>query len=261
MITKNHHYFLLSPRPWPLILRFQSFLSFLSLLIFFKYSDWQNINFSLILIVSSALFWWFSFRGEMNLEGKNSLNLERGIKFSIILFIFSEVFFFFSFFWSYFHFFLSPSLELGLIFPPEGVLGFDCLNVPLINTLVLISSGVTVTLSHNFLIQNYNKSFSLNLFLTVVLGILFTILQGMEYNSSFFTLGDRRFGTIFFVLTGFHGIHVIIGSLYLAMRLVRSLRITGSKENFIRFEIASWYWHFVDVVWIFLYFFIYYINE
>lgn len=178
----------------------------------------------------------------------------------MILFISSEVFFFFSFFWTYFHYFLSPTLEVGLHWPPVNVEIFDFSNVPLINTLVLISSGLTVTISHYFLINNSIKRCNFWLFLTVVLGGLFSFLQWEEYCRSFFSIRDGNFGTSFFVLTGFHGLHVLIGSIFLCTTLLRSGFSSRASKNYLRFELASWYWHFVDVVWIFLYFFLYYLN-
>lgn len=261
MITKNHYYFLLPLRPWPLLVSLLSFNLLFSLLITFKFSEWNSFIFSILLVSTSRIYWWFSYRGEINLEGLNSLNLEGGLKFAIILFISSEVFFFFSFFWSYFHFFLGPSLELGSNWPPVGVLSFDCVNVPLINTLVLMASGVTVTLRHNFIITNKELGFNFFLAITIFLGIIFTFLQGLEYNRSFFSIRDRSFGTIFFILTGFHGLHVLIGTMFLLITIIRSFKFSGSNRSFSRFELASWYWHFVDVVWIFLYFFLYYINQ
>ena len=261
MIRKNHHFFILAPSPWPLLTTIVSFNFLLSLLIIFKFRRLICLIMNLICTSVVRFFWWIFYRNEINLEGKNSLNFERGVKFAIILFISSEVFFFFSFFWSYFHYFLSPVLEIGRSWPPVNITIFEFLNIPLINTLVLLSSGFTVTCSHFFIIENKKKLFIFFLFFTIILGIFFSVLQLIEYKSSFFSIRDRRFGTSFFVLTGFHGIHVLIGTIFLASSIMRSLKIRSTCVNFLRFEIASWYWHFVDVVWIFLYFFLYYINN
>lgn len=261
MITNSNYYFLLPFNPWPLMSSFFSFNLFFSLILIMKYSQNTPFFLSLVIVRVGRFFWWFSYRGEINLEGKNSLNLEAGVKFAIILFISSEVFFFFSFFWSYFHFFLGPSLELGAQWPPTGVLGFDCLNVPLINTLTLLGSGVTVTLSHNYVLTNRTIKFNIFLITTVMLGLIFTSLQGLEYNRSFFSMRDGSYGTVFFILTGFHGIHVLIGTIFLGVSLYRSICLSRANINYVRFELASWYWHFVDVVWIFLYFFLYYMNQ
>lgn len=261
MIRKTHYFFLLNLRPWPFIIRISSFNLLLSLIFFLKFFSFNCFFLSLLNLIIISFFWWITYRSEFNLEGKNSLTLEKGIKLRIILFISSEVFFFFSFFWSYFHYFLSPRIELGLRWPPVNIEPFDFLGVPLINTLVLIRSGLTVTVRHYFLIEGKSKNSNFWLFLTISLGIFFSFLQIMEYKNSFFSIRDRRFGTSFFMLTGFHGIHVLIGSIYLATTLIRSIYISRSTSNFLSFELSSWYWHFVDVVWIFLYCFLYYIID
>lgn len=261
MITKSHHFFILPSSPWPLVSSLIAFNTFLSILNMLKFGETGLFLFRVILISLTSFFWWISYRGEFSLLGRETLTLERGLKFSILLFISSEVLFFFSFFWAYFHFFLATSLELGLEWPPVGVEMFSFLNVPLINTMVLLRSGVTVTIRHLNLTLGKMGRFNLALFATAMLGVLFTFLQLIEYFSSFFSIRDRTFGTSFFVLTGFHGVHVFIGTLYLILVLYRSVKFSNIDMRCIRFEIASWYWHFVDVVWIFLYFSIYYLNR
>lgn len=260
MTTKTHYFFLLQLSPWPLILSLSSFNFILSLLLFFKYFNFSILIANLVLLSFCSFYWWNSYRGEFNLEGKSSFILENGVKIRIVLFISSEVFFFFSFFWSYFHYFLSPNLEVGLRWPPVIVEMFDFSNVPLINTLVLMGSGLTVTISHYYLINKDLKLSNLWLALTVILGGFFSFLQWVEYSNSFFSISDGNFGTSFFILTGFHGIHVLIGSLFLLKVLARRKFLRNSEKRRLRFELASWYWHFVDVVWIFLYFFLYYIS-
>lgn len=261
MITKNHNYFILNNSPWPLVRSLNSFRVIFSLLLFFKFRQPWCLRLNILNIRYCSFIWWMFYRGEFNIEGMTTGTLIEGLKYSIILFISSEIFFFFSFFWSYFHFYLSPTIETGLIWPPNMVPPFDFLNVPLINTLVLISSGMTVTMSHHYLIEGKVKISGIFLWATLMLGVLFTFLQGMEYISSFFRISDSTFGTSFFMLTGFHGIHVIIGTIFLTVILVRFFKIMSSKEERLRFEIASWYWHFVDVVWIFLYYSLYYLNN
>lgn len=261
MIRKTHYYFLLQTRPWPFILRAISFNLITSFFFFIKFNDFFRFFISLLIITISSFSWWINYRFEFNLEGKNSLNLEKGVKISIILFISSEIFFFFSFFWSYFHFFLSPSIELGLRWPPIFIESFDYLGVPLINTLILIGSGLTVTLSHYYLIKGNKMNSRFWLISTIVLGLLFSYFQLIEYKRSFFSIRDGRFGRTFFVLTGFHGIHVLIGSIFLLTTLIRAFFINSASNNFLSFELASWYWHFVDVVWIFLYCFLYYLVD
>ena len=258
MIRKFHPFFLLNIRPWPLLIRFNAFSILFSFILFIKFSILNCFVFRIFNTTISCFLWWILYRGEFNLEGKTSMNLEQGLKFSIILFISSEIFFFFSFFWSYFHFFLSPTIETGLIWPPYRVVIFNCLNVPLINTLVLITSGVTVTLRHHYMIKGIKKISNIFLFSTIMLGFIFTLLQVIEYYRSFFRMRDRTFGRSFFLLTGFHGIHVLIGTSFLATILYRFFKLISRKNDCVRFELSSWYWHFVDVVWLFLFMSMYY---
>lgn len=261
MMTKSHYYFLLDARPWPVVSSLGSFNLLFSLLLFFKFRDLLPLASGLLVLFVSCLFWWLTYSGEFTLEGKSSGPLEKGVKFSMVLFISSEVFFFLSFFWSYFHFFLSPTIETSMVWPPLGVEAFDPLGVPLINTLLLMRSGVTITVRHHYLIEGKKMKSLLSLALTILLGGSFSYLQLMEYQRSFFSIGDSTFGTTFFILTGFHGIHVLIGSLFLGVVLCRQGKIISSKNDCLRFELSSWYWHFVDVVWLFLYFILYYLNS
>lgn len=261
MITKSHQFFILPERPWPVVSIFNAFNIFLAALLYLKFGQTTYLFLNIYIIFLRRIFWWNSFRGEFNLEGKNSLTIEQGLKYAIILFISSEIFFFFSFFWSYFHFFLSPAIEIRIIWPPLAVSIFDYRNVPLINTLILVRSGFRITIRHHYIIKGKIKKSEVFLFITVVLGLLFTILQFIEYKSSFFEIRDGSFGRGFFMLTGFHGIHVIIGTIFLLISLYRFRKMTPNRNECLRFELASWYWHFVDVVWIFLYFILYYINN
>lgn len=261
MIIKYRYYFLLRLNSWAIVARLNSFNLILSILILFKFGNSNLMFFNITALIITSFIWWLLYRGEHNTEGTNSFNLEQGLKFSILLFISSEVFFFFSFFWSYFHYFLSPTLEVGIIWPPNHLNAFDYINVPLINTIILLTSGVTVTMSHHYLTESKFGLSNKLLLLTLVLGLIFTSLQVIEYKTSFFVIRDSTFGTSFFVLTGFHGLHVLIGTLFLAVTLWRNFYSASSKKEYLRFELASWYWHFVDVVWIFLYFLLYYLND
>lgn len=259
MITKFHSFFFLIPSFLALICSFSSFNFFLSLIFFLKYYFFYSFLVSLILLISCSFFWWLSFVKEFNFIGFCSFSFDFGLKFSFSLFICSEVFFFISFFWSFFHFFLSPVLEVGLSFPGDLILSFNYLNVPLVNTIILLTSGVSITIAHLFLVSNYRFLFFYYLFLTLVLALSFSFFQFLEYSNSFFCISDGVFGSIFFMLTGFHGIHVLIGFLYILFVYVKSLFFSSLRvRNFVSFELSRWYWHFVDVVWIFLYYFLYF---
>lgn len=259
MIRKNFYYFVPSSNPFPFICSLSSFGLFSSCIIFIKYGDSHYFFLNLFNIFLCAFLWWFSYSSDFNFKGEIFYNLEAGIKFAFILFIFSEVFFFFSFFWSYFHFFLSPILDLGYSWPPCFIKMFNFIDIPLLNTLILLRSGVSVTLSHYFLVKG-SFLFKVFLFITSFLGFVFSLFQYLEYTNSFFSIRDSSFGARFFMLTGFHGIHVLVGTFFLIFVLFRSFSFCFKVNSFFSFEISSWYWHFVDVVWIFLYFFLYFLG-
>ena len=157
----------------------------------------------------------------------------------------------------FFHRSLSPAIELGASWPPIGIISFNPFQIPLLNTAILLASGVTVTWAHHRLIENNHSQTTQGLFFTVLLGIYFTILQAYEYIEAPFTIADSIYGSTFFIATGFHGIHVLIGTTFLLVCLLRHLNNHFSKNHHFGFEAAAWYWHFVDVVWLFLYITIY----
>lgn len=260
MIRKRHHFLILSSRSWPFIISIGAFNSFFSLCLFLKFNNFFNFIVRIWILSIIRFFWWINYRKELNIFGFIRQNLEEGLKFSILLFISSEVFFFFSFFWSYFHFFLSPELEVRFIWPYFSLKRFDPFGVPLLNTFILLSSGFTITLRHFYIIKGEDLMGLLYSFFTVVLGILFSFLQWEEYQNSFFSIRDGSFGSSFFLLTGFHGIHVLIGTSYILLNLCSFKKYSFYGPTMVGFEIAAWYWHFVDVVWIFLYFNLYYFN-
>jgi cytochrome c oxidase subunit 3 len=169
----------------------------------------------------------------------------------------SEVLFFFRFFWAFFHRRLSPTIEIGIQWPPIGISPFNPFQVPLLNTIILLSSGFTVTWAHHAIIENNFSQAWQRLTLTVILGVYFTILQGIEYWEARFSISDSVYGSTFFLATGFHGIHVIIGTTFLAVCLIRLNIKHFSINHHFGFEAAAWYWHFVDVVWLFLFITIY----
>lgn len=251
-----HNYHIVNLRPWPfygsisaLFLVFGLLGWFYLLSFFFFFSI-----FSLMLV---GFQWWRDVIREAGIEGWHSYYVLLGLRGGILLFIVSEVFFFVSFFWSYFHCGVSPCIELGQWWPPLGALSFNPLNVPLLNTLILVSSGVSVTWRHHrILLGNYGAR-KISLLLTIFLGVYFTILQGFEYVESYFTLRDSSYGSAFFVATGFHGLHVLLGTSFLLVCYFRLVAMHFRGEHLLGFEAASWYWHFVDVVWLFLYISIY----
>jgi cytochrome c oxidase subunit 3 len=175
----------------------------------------------------------------------------------MVLFILSEVAFFAAFFWGFFHSSLGPAVEVGSAWPPLGVFVLDTFSVPLLNTVVLLSSGVRATWAHHSLLAGRKPGVLSGLLLTVLLGAYFTYLQILEYAGSCFTISDGVYGSCFYLATGFHGLHVLVGSAFLSVCLLRAALNRFSVGHHVGLEAAVWYWHFVDVVWLFLFSFVY----
>nr|YP_010954711.1 cytochrome c oxidase subunit III [Dorcus linwenhsini]WMW30096.1 cytochrome c oxidase subunit III [Dorcus linwenhsini] len=257
MTHKNHPFHLVDASPWPLLGALAAMTTMTGII---KWFHLYNINLLLLgfLITSLVMFqWWRDISREGTFQGLHTYVVTMGLRWGMILFITSEVFFFISFFWGFFHSSLAPSIELGMNWPPKGINPFNPIQIPLLNTLILLSSGLTVTWAHHSLIENNFNQVTQGLSLTVILGIYFTLLQAYEYKEAPFTIADAVYGSSFFMATGFHGIHVIIGTTFLAVGLFRHLNNHFSSIHHFGFEAAAWYWHFVDVVWLFLYISIY----
>nr|APX40127.1 cytochrome c oxidase subunit 3 [Chaetocnema arida] len=250
---KNHPFHLVDISPWPLYGALSAMTIMIGLI---KWFHLLNNNLLLIGLMISLLImyqWWRDVVRESTYQGLHTLKVYKGLQWGMILFITSEIFFFISFFWAFFHSSLTPSIEIGMLWPPKGIYTFNPLEIPLLNTLILLTSGLTVTWAHHSLMENNYKQTLQGLMLTVILGIYFSILQGYEYMEAPFTISDSIYGATFFIATGFHGLHVLIGSTFLLMCLIRHYLNHFSSMHHFGFEAAAWYWHFVDVVWLFLY--------
>lgn len=189
------------------------------------------------------------------LRGAHSREIRDRLKVGIGLFILREVLFFAAWFWGFFHSRLNPVIELGAVWPPVGLFPLHPFQVPLLNTLLLLRSGVAVTWAHHRLLLN--KGLNIPILWTLVCGGLFTFFQGFEYFNTFYSIADRIYGSRFFVSTGFHGLHVLVGRIFLLVIWGRAAQYQFDKIYHLGFECAIWYWHFVDVVWLFLFSFIY----
>nr|YP_010309800.1 cytochrome c oxidase subunit III [Mylabris quadripunctata]UMR54917.1 cytochrome c oxidase subunit III [Mylabris quadripunctata] len=254
---KNHPFHLVDISPWP-ILGSLSALILMSGLI--KWFHLYNSNLLFMGLTSMILImyqWWRDITREGTYQGLHTMNVTIGLRWGMILFITSEVFFFISFFWGFFHNSLAPAIDIGMIWPPKGIQTFNPIQIPLLNTLILLTSGLTVTWAHHSLMENNYQQAIQGLALTVILGLYFTLLQGYEYYESSFSISDAIYGSSFFMATGFHGLHVIIGTTFLSICLARHYLGHFSQIHHFGFEAAAWYWHFVDVVWLFLYISIY----
>jgi len=253
----KHPYHLVDESPWPLIRSLGAFYVTSGLVKWFHHNSSSLIILGLLIILIVIVQWWRDVSAEGSFQGLHSSLVELGLRYGIILFIVSEVIFFVSFFWAFFHRRLSPIIQIGTTWPPMGIKTFDPTGVPLLNTIILLSSGVRVTWAHHALISGDHKSGFLGISITVALGVYFTLLQAYEYYEASFRIADGAYGSTFFIATGFHGLHVIVGSLFLLVCTGRIFWGHFRASHHFGFEAAAWYWHFVDVVWLFLYIVIY----
>ena len=257
MAKVYHPYHLVDPSPWPYVMGCAAFLTTLGAVIYFHYSQLYLLILGIISISICMFLWFKDVIRESTYQGFHTKITVKGLKIGFILFIVSEILFFLSFFWAFFHSSLSPSVEIGVIWPPSGIDPLNPFSVPLLNTAILLSSGATVTWAHHSIVSgNKDESFKA-LLLTVLLGFVFTILQAFEYVEAPFCIADSVYGSTFFIAPGFHGFHVIIGTVFLFICLIRLNNYHFTRSHHFGFEAASWYWHFVDVVWLFLYVCIY----
>ena len=286
MATKSSHYYIPEPSPWPFI----AALAILTMLLGLAFAINGVFAGGIVMILGFGLFAFllFSWFGDLvreNLAGLHNDQVDRSFRLGMIWFIASEVFFFLSFFaalwyirnvsvdWlggtgylsSTHHFLYSQFVPTWPTAGP-GALGekftpMQAWGVPALNTLILLSSGATITWAHWGLKADNRNLLVKGLAATIVLGLLFVIMQALEYQDAYqhlnLTLRSGVYGSTFYILTGFHGLHVITGSIMLAAILGRSLKGHFTIENHFGFEAVAWYWHFVDVVWLALFFLVY----
>ncbi len=254
-----HPFHIVDPSPWPFVGSFGALgLTTGTVLWMHSYRHGELLAIvSFLLIISTMIVWWRDVIREGTYQGHHTLIVQRGLKWGMLLFITTEVVFFISFFWGFFHSSLSPDISLGCVWPPVGITALNPFEVPLLNTAILLTSGATVTWAHHAMVSGNRAHAIAGLGLTVFLGIIFTALQAMEYYEAPFTMADSVYGTTFFVATGFHGLHVIIGTIFLLVCLIRLVNHHFTRHHHNGFEAAAYYWHFVDYVWIFLFVSIY----
>lgn len=253
----NHPYHLVDYSPWPLTGALGTLITVSGIVKWFHFNSSSLLLLGTTITILTIYQWWRDICREGTYQGLHTLIVVNGLRWGIILFITSEIFFFISFFWAFFHRSLSPTIELGMLWPPIGISVFNPFQIPLLNTTILLSSGVTVTWAHHALLENNHSQTSQALIITIFLGIYFSILQGYEYLEAPFSIADSVYGSTFFIATGFHGIHVLIGTTFLLICYIRHINSSFSSSHHFGFEAAAWYWHFVDVVWLFLYISIY----
>lgn len=257
MTHQTHAYHIVNPSPWPLTGAISALLLTSGLVIWFHYNSTTLLSLGLLANILTIYQWWRDIIREGTYQGHHTPIVQKGLRYGIILFIISEVFFFAGFFWAFYHSSLVPTHDLGGCWPPTGITPLNPLEVPLLNTSVLLASGVSITWAHHSLIEGNRNHINQALLITILLGLYFTILQASEYFETSFSISDGIYGSTFFIATGFHGLHVIIGSTFLIVCLLRQLKFHFTSKHHFGFEAAAWYWHFVDVVWLFLYVSIY----
>ncbi len=257
---QSHPFHLVSPSPWPIFTCVSLLtLTTSSVLSFHGFAKSELIAQSAFLcLVLSMVFWFRDIISEGTYLGNHTLAVQRGLNMGVALFIISEALFFVAIFWTFFHSALSPTVELGAMWPPMGIEAIDPFELPLLNTVILLSSGVTVTYAHHSLIQGERSGTLYGLVYTIVLAGIFTAFQAVEYSVSSFTISDGAFGSCFYFGTGFHGLHVMIGTAFLAVGLWRAIAYHLTDNHHLGLESGILYWHFVDIVWLFLFISIYY---
>lgn len=260
MLSYQRHFFhLITPSIWPILTAIGAIIGLTGTVSYLQnVKDGNYIMFlGLLIVILTMIIWWRDVIREATYQGHHTTVVQTGLRFGMILFIVSEIMFFFAFFWAFFHSSLAPSVEIGSIWPPQAIHPFNPWEVPLLNTIILLSSGATVTWAHHAITTGLRTEAIYGLILTVFLAIFFTALQVFEYQEASFNIADGIYGSTFYMATGFHGFHVIIGTLFLIVCLIRLIKYHFTTTHHFGFEAAAWYWHFVDVVWLFLFVTIY----
>jgi len=260
----GHKFHLVDPSPLPLVTAISLFILAIGAVLFmheYKLGA-PTLLVGAAMVMFSMFTWWRDVIKEGREDRSHTEIVRRGLSFGMLLFIISEIMFFFAFFWSFFDASIFPAdiLDGGVwpekkgVWPPEGIKTLDPWNIPFLNTLILLLSGTTVTWAHYSLIENKQKDLVKALTITVVLGMIFTSLQAYEYYHAEFKWKDGVFASNFYMATGFHGFHVLVGTIFLFVCLLRA-RAGHFKKGYghLGFEFAAWYWHFVDVIWLFLF--------
>ena len=261
--TKNHDYHLVNPDPWPIIGATFGGILFSGMVMWFHENRYGPavIGLGVAGVLVTMYNWWANTIKEAH-AGDHTPVVQLHLRYGMILFIASEVMFFLAWFWAFFDSSLFPSMvdAVGGQWPPKGIEVLNPWGFPLLNTLILLCSGTTVTWAHHSLIHGDRHGLKLGLLLTIGLGLLFTSIQAYEYAHAPFAFKGNIYGATFFMATGFHGFHVIVGTIFLIVCLGRAIKGHFKPDHHVGFEAAAWYWHFVDVVWLFLFACIYVIG-
>ncbi len=250
---RKHPYHMVDPSPWPAVGALSSLLLFGGAILYMhEMTAWIMIV-GLVGTLATMYLWWRDVVREATFEGHHTPIVQIGMRYGMALFIASEVMFFVAWFWAYFNASLFPPAAIEGVWPPPGILTFDPWGLPFLNTLILLMSGVTVTWAHHELREGNRERCVQGLGLTILLGLCFTGVQAYEYGHAPFGFREGIYPSTFFMATGFHGAHVIIGTCFLIVCFFRARAGHFTPDHHFGFEAAAWYWHFVDVVWLFLF--------
>jgi len=261
---KPHPYHIVRPSIWPLASSFAAGLLALGAVLFMHDVKWGDFNigvkglvFGLLAVLATMVFWWKDIIYESVIEKVHNHVTETGLRYGMALFIASEVMFFLAFFWAFFNAAMFPDASIGFVWPPANIETIDPFDLPFLMTMILLLSGCTVTWAHHAVLEGKTKDMVKALGLSTFLGFFFMCFQIYEYVHAHFGFTDGIYASTFYMATGFHGFHVFIGTIFLAVCWRRAKHGHFTTEKHFGFEAAAWYWHFVDVVWLFLFIAIY----
>jgi cytochrome c oxidase subunit 3 len=258
-ITHRHPFHIVDPSPWPIFSSLFAFSTAFGCALYFHGYEpgYRLISLGFIALIFAVSLWWRDVIREATFEGHHTLKVQHGLRWGIGLFIVSEAILFFAFFWAFFHSSLNPTPAIGCVWPPVGITPIRPYGIPLFNTFLLLLSGFTITWSHLALKAGGKKQSLIPLRITISIACFFLSLQVFEYYTASFSISDSVYGSTFYITTGLHGLHVLVGTIFLIVCILRLIHNHFARDQHLGFEFAIWYWHFVDVVWILVYLSIY----
>jgi cytochrome c oxidase subunit 3 len=249
-------YHLVDPSPWPIVGAVGGLCVVLGIIFAAHFGSYALLVIGALIVFVTMFFWWRDVVRESRTPGLHTPVVRLGLRYGMLFFITSEVMFFVGFFWAFFNFALFPDTQGNgeTVWPPSTIHTFDPFHIPFLNTMILLLSGTTITWAHHGLLERDKKTLVTGLGLTILLGLTFTLCQAIEYSDApFHFVGGGVYPSTFFLATGFHGFHVIVGTCFLIVCWFRARDDQFTPERHFGFEAAAWYWHFVDVVWLFLF--------